>query len=86
MATVARGGGGGGGSRGGRGRGGGANVWRGSSTRGGLKRASSDSMDKAVPASGAKKRGGGAPSGSGSGGSKARSNAHEVDEDGKPKK
>jgi hypothetical protein len=82
MATVARGG--GGGTRGGRGRGGGANVWRGSSTRGGLNGASSDSMDKAVPAFGAKKRGGGAPSGSG--GSKARNNAHEVDEDGKPKK
>lgn len=79
MAAVARGG----GSRGGRGRGGGANVWRGGSTRGGLNGASNDSVDKPAPAPafGAKKRGGGAPSG----GSKARSNAQEVDEDGKPK-
>ena len=77
MATVARGG----GSRGGRGRGGSANVWRGSNTRGGLNGASSDFTDKPAPAFGAKKRGGGAPSG----GSKARNNAQEVDEDGKPK-
>ncbi|OSS45406.1 hypothetical protein B5807_10251 [Epicoccum nigrum] len=72
MATVARGG----GSRGGRGRGGSANVWR-----GGFNGASSGPIDKPMPASGAKKRGGGAPSG----GSKARNNAQEVDEDGKPK-
>lgn len=78
MAAVARGG----GSRGGRGRGGGANVWRGGSTRGGLNGASNDSIDKPVPAPAfGKKRGGGAPSG----GSKARSSAQEVDEDGKPK-
>ncbi|KAH6622097.1 SAC3/GANP/Nin1/mts3/eIF-3 p25 family-domain-containing protein [Boeremia exigua] len=75
MSTVARGG----GSRGGRGRGAGVSVWRGSSTRGGLNGASSDSSDK--PALGAKKRGGGAQTG----GSKTRSHAQELDEDGNPK-
>ncbi|KAF3035971.1 hypothetical protein E8E12_007636 [Didymella heteroderae] len=76
MSTVARGG-----ARGGRGRGAGAGtgVWRGSNTRGGLNGASGDSSDK--PAFGAKKRGGGAPTGG-----KARGNAQELDEDGKPKK
>lgn len=76
MSTVVRGG-----TRGGRGRGAGAGagVWRGSNTRGGLHGASSDASDK--PAVGAKKRGGGAPNGG-----KARSNAQELDEDGKPKK
>ena len=49
--------------------------------RGGLNGASSEFIDKPAPAFGAKKRGGGAPSG----GSKPRSNAQEVDEDGKPK-
>ncbi|KAF3035629.1 hypothetical protein E8E11_000650 [Didymella keratinophila] len=73
MSTVARGG-----TRGGRGRGAGTGVWRGSNTRGGLNGASSESSDR--PAFGAKKRGGGAPNGG-----KARSNAQELDEDGKPK-
>lgn len=76
MSTGARGG-----TRGGRGRGrgggAGAGVWRGSSARGGFNGASSDS-DK--PTFG-KQRGGGAHTG----GSKARSNAQEVDGDGKPK-
>jgi hypothetical protein len=73
MSTVARGG-----TRGGRGRGAGTGVWRGSNPRGGLNGAPSDSSDR--PAFGAKKRGGGAPNGG-----KARSNAQELDEDGKPK-
>lgn len=73
MSTVARGG-----TRGGRGRGAGTGVWRGNSARGGFNGASSDSEK---PAFGAKKRGGGAQTG----GSKTRSNAQEVDEDGKPK-
>ncbi|KAJ4379182.1 actin cytoskeleton and mitosis protein [Didymella sp. IMI 355093] len=74
MSTVARGG-----TRGGRGRGAGTGVWRGSNTRGGLNGASSDSSDK--PTFGAKKRGGGAPTGG-----KPRTNAQELDEDGNPKK
>ncbi|KAL1650645.1 actin cytoskeleton and mitosis protein [Didymella pomorum] len=73
MSTVARGG-----TRGGRGRGAGTGAWRGSNARGGLNGASSDSSDR--HALGAKKRGGGAPNGG-----KARSNAQELDEDGKPK-
>lgn len=67
MATVARGG-----TRGGRGRGAGAGVWRGSSARGGLNGASSDS-DK--PAFGAKKRGGGAQAAR----SRASSNGKELE-------
>ena len=73
MSTVARGG-----SRGGRGRGQSAGVWRGSSTRGGLNGASTDSSDK--PAFAAKKRGGGAATGG-----KTRNNGQELDENGNPK-
>lgn len=79
MSTVARGG-----SRGGRGRGTGAGLWRGSSTRGGLNGASTEASDK--PAFGAKKRGGGALNGGSKTRSTAGNNAQEVDEDGKPKK
>jgi hypothetical protein len=73
MSTVARGG-----SRGGRGRGQSAGVWRGSNTRGGLNGASTDSSDK--PAFAAKKRGGGAATGG-----KTRNNGQELDENGNPK-
>ncbi|KAJ4991703.1 SAC3 family protein 1 [Stagonosporopsis vannaccii] len=75
MATVARGG-----TRGGRGRGTGAGVWRGSSTRGGLNGASSDS-DKAAPF-GAKKRGGGAQAAA----SKSRSSGQELEGEGQSNK
>jgi hypothetical protein len=89
MSLVARGS----GSRGGRGRGQGAGVWRGSNTRGGHNGAPVEASDK--PAFGAKKRGGGAATQNG--GSTTRNNntgsrgrnggdSQELDDEGKPKK